>query len=93
MSSGDGHDHQSPSNIAFPELPGEQPLAHAGQQYKEQAEATLATLGLLAVANGQPHAGTRAIVDIDLNDVPPLPSNQRLRVSPHIYVITCYLTI
>jgi hypothetical protein len=80
MASGDGHDHQnsnSAKDTAFPELPGEQPLAHAGQQYREQAEATLATLGLLAVANGQPHSGTRAIVDIDLDDVPPLPADHR----------------
>jgi hypothetical protein len=51
--------------------------AHAGQQYREQAEARFASLGLLAVANGQPHANVRAIVDVDLADVPALPVGHR----------------
>ena len=69
--------HAHDEGLAFPELMSEEPLAHAAKQYREQAEARFAALGLLAVAKGQPYAATRAIVDIDLADLPLLPEGHR----------------
>jgi hypothetical protein len=82
MAIGNGPDHHlketgNTDSASFPELSSEEPYAHAGQQYREQAEARFASLGLLAVANGQPHANVRAIVDVDLADVPALPVGHR----------------
>ena len=42
----------SKSRLELPQFPGEDFLAHAGTQWLEQAEARLASAGLLAVAEG-----------------------------------------
>jgi ribosomal protein L18E len=81
-SAGSGHDHHlkktsDSERRDFPELTSERPLAHAAEQYIEQAESRFAALGLLAAAEGHPHASTLAIVDIDLDELPPLPRDHR----------------
>ena len=48
----------------FPQHPGEEALAHAAQHYLEQVEARLATLGLLAVAEGGMPDDATCIVDV-----------------------------
>ena len=45
-------------------------LAHAATQWKEDAEATLAGLKLLAVAQGGNHPEAEAIIDVDLSEHP-----------------------
>ena len=57
----------------FPTFPGEDFLAHAGSQYKEQAEARLAARSLLAVAQGDYPPSVKSIVDVDLSTLPELP--------------------
>ena len=61
----------------FPQFPGEDFLAHEGAQWKEMADARLATRKLLAVANGQLPPAAKAIIDIDLKDLPELPVTDR----------------
>ena len=56
----------------FPQFPGEEVLSHAAALFLEKAEARLASLGLLAVAEGMPSEATKAIVDIDLDELPAL---------------------
>ena len=46
----------------FPQFPGEEVLSHAAALFLEKAEARLASLGLLAVAEGMPSEATKAIV-------------------------------
>ena len=58
--------------VDFPQYPGEEVLSHAAALYKEKAEARFASLGLLAAAQGLPSEATKAIVDIDLDDLPAL---------------------
>ena len=52
---------------SFPAFPGEDFLAHAATQYREQAEARLATMGLLTVCDGMQPPAAKAIIDIDLS--------------------------
>jgi hypothetical protein len=47
------------------------------EHYIEQAESRFAALGLLAVAEGHPHASTMAIIDVGLDEMPPLPPGHR----------------
>ena len=61
----------------FPQFPGEDFLAHAGTQYKEQAEARLASRSLLAVAQGDYPPSVKSIVDVDLDSLPELPVGHR----------------
>ena len=61
----------------FPQFPGEDFLAHAGTQYKEQAEARLASRSLLAVAQGDYPPSVKSIVDVDLDSLPELPVDHR----------------
>ena len=56
----------------FPQFPGEEVYSHAAAQFQEKAEARLASLGLLAAAEGMPSEATKAIVDIDLDELPAL---------------------
>ena len=65
------------SHIAFPQFPGENVHAHAATQYKEAAEARFAARNLLVVANGGTPAAARAIVDVDLRELPELPVDNR----------------
>ena len=52
-------------------------LAHAATQWKEDAEATLAGLKLLAVAQGGNHPEAEAIIDVDLSEHPELDLTHR----------------
>ena len=61
----------------FPQFPGEYPLAHSAQEFQEKAENALASLGLLAVVQGQELASAKSIVDIDLSLLPELPPDHR----------------
>ena len=61
----------------FPQFPGEDFLAHEGAQWKEMADARLATRKLLAVANSQLPPAAKAIINIDLSDLPELPVADR----------------
>ena len=67
---------KEPSDAArsgdFPQFPGEEVYSHAAALYQEKAEARLASLGLLAAAEGLPSEATKAIVDIDLDELPAL---------------------
>ena len=65
------------SHIAFPQFPGENVHAHAATQYKEAAKARFAARNLLVVANGGTPAAARAIVDVDLTELPELPVDNR----------------
>ena len=69
--------NKSDSQRSFPVVPGELCLAHAGSQYKEQAETRLANLGLLAVAQGFDPPNVKCIVDVDLDDLPELPHDHK----------------
>ena len=61
----------------FPQFPGEEVYSHAAALFLEKAEARLASLGLLAAAEGHPSEATKAIVDIDLDDLPALEPSHR----------------
>jgi len=62
------------SLAAFPQMPGEDFLAHAGVQYWEQVNARLADMGLLAVAKeGADPDSVKELIDFDLSLVPALP--------------------
>ena len=61
----------------FPQYPGDDVHAHAAKQYQEAVEARWAKRGLLATANGGYPAAANAIIDIDLNELPPLPVGDR----------------
>ena len=63
-------------------------MAHQGTQWKEQAEATLAMHGLLAVARGHEPDACKAIVDINLGDLPEL--GGAVRQHCHRAVGCCY---
>ena len=58
---------------SFPQYPGGNFLAHAGSQYKEEADARLSMLGLLGVAQGGDSPAVKAIIDTDLSVLPVLP--------------------
>ena len=58
---------------AFPQYPGENCLAHAAAQYKEQVDARLTGAGLLAVAQGEDPPAVRSIILYDLTRFPELP--------------------
>ena len=58
------------STATFPLFPGEDFLAHAASQYKENAETALAARELLAVANNLEHPNVKCIIDIDLEALP-----------------------
>ena len=72
---------KEPTNAArqmdFPQFPGEEVFSHAAALYLEKAEARLASLGLLAAAQGHPSEATKAIVDIDLDELPALDPSHR----------------
>ena len=65
------------SHDAFPQFPGENVQSHAATQYKEAAEARFAARNLLVVANGGKPAAARAIVDVDLTELPELPVSNK----------------
>ena len=70
--------HQnSTSEFELPQFPGEDFLAHAAAQWKEQAEARLAKRHLLTVAHGQEPASAKCIIDVDLTALPMLPVGHR----------------
>ena len=62
---------------SIPQFPGEEFLAHAATQYSEQAETQLAARKLLVVAQGGYPASVKAIVDVNLGDLPELPAGDR----------------
>ena len=70
------HSKQS-GNLELPNFPGEDPLKHAGTEWKEGAEARLAGAGLLAVANGGYSPAAAEIIDIPLDEIPALPVGDR----------------
>ena len=75
-SAGKGTDYAA--QTAFPQLPGEDFLAHAGAQYLEQIDARLASMGLLAVAkHGEDPESCKSIVDLDLTMLPALAPTHR----------------
>ena len=51
-------------SVDFPQFPGEDCLAHTASTYKEQLDARLTGLGLLAVAQGHPPASVGCIIDV-----------------------------
>ena len=61
----------------FPQLPGEQVLAHQGSAWWEAAEARLAAKKLLVVAQGGIPPEAESILDVDLASVPELPTEHR----------------
>ena len=61
----------------LPQYPGEDVLAHAGQQWLEQAKPRLADAGLLAVAEGHDPPDVECIVDVDLVLLPSLPISHK----------------
>ena len=61
----------------FPQCPGEDLHAHAATQFVEAVEARWAARGLLVVANGGKPAAAKAIVDVDLTQMPALPPDTR----------------
>ena len=61
----------------FPQCPGDDVHAHAATVYIEGVEARWAARGLLVVANGGTPAAAKAIVDIDLSELPELPAGHR----------------
>ena len=65
----DTFDAEIPSNDtrSLPQFPGEDFLAHAGTQWLEKAEARLAAMSLLVVAQGHDPPAARCIVDVDLS--------------------------
>ena len=58
-------------------------MSHAAALYREKAEARFASLGLLAAAEGHQSEATKAIVDIDLSQLPALDPSHR--ESPSLY--------
>ena len=62
---------------SLPQYPGENFHAHAAAQYKEDADARLAALGLKGVAQGHDPPGVRDIIDIDLSLLPALPVDHK----------------
>eukprot|EP00966_Prymnesium_polylepis_P258023 5960107-Prymnesium_polylepis.4 len=80
MSGGDTTIHKKltrSDDTDFPQFPGEDFLAHTAEQYREVAEARLATRHLLAVAEGYPPASIKSIIDVDLSKLPSLPADNR----------------
>ena len=70
-----GEDALLKTQAAFPQLPGEDFLAHAGAQYLEQVDARLADLGLLSVAkDGADPDSVKQLIDFDLSLIPTLPA-------------------
>ena len=57
---------------SLPEFPGEDFLAHAATQWMEKAEARFGSL--LPVAQGKDPAAVLQIIDVELDDIPPLPA-------------------
>jgi len=79
---GSAHDDQCPpaggrGGLQFPPFPGENPLQHEAHIWLEIAEARLASAGLLIVANGGTPAAARHILDVPLDQLPPLPPDHR----------------
>ena len=64
-------------SVDFPQFPGEDCLAHTASTYKEQLDARLTGLGLLAVAQGHPPASVGCIIDQPLDDLPALEPSHR----------------
>ena len=67
----------STNEFDLPQFPGEDFLAHAGAQWKEQAEARLAKRHLLTVAQGQQPSSAKCIIDVDLSAMPELSVTHR----------------
>ena len=65
------------STATFPLFPGEDFLAHAASQYRENAETALAARELLAVANNLEHPNVKCIIDVDLSALPALDAAHR----------------
>ena len=64
--------------LELPDSPGEDGfLAHDGAVWKEKAEARLVTTHHLAIANGLDPPSVKAIIDIDLTELPELPTDHR----------------
>ena len=63
------------SNKSFP---GEDMLAHLGAQWVESAETVFSSKKLLAVLRGEDPMAAKAIKDVDLDDIPELPTDHRL---------------
>ena len=61
----------------YPQFPGEEFLSHTAAVYQEQMEARFASRGILASAQGFESEAAKAIVDIDLNQLPALPASHR----------------
>ena len=76
-SSATGKNSESATHAAFPQIPGEDFLAHAASHYREQVDARLAELGLLSVAQGHDPASVKAIIDYDLAALPVLASTHK----------------
>ena len=76
-SSASGKFFESNTHGAFPQFPGEDFQAHSAAQYKEQIDARLADLGLLAVAQGHDPASVKSIIDYDISVLPVLASTHR----------------
>ena len=74
---GDVNVTSSSKELSLPDFPGEDFLAHAGTQWLESAEAKLAGKQLLAVAQGHEPPAVKCIVDIDLSELPTLPTSHR----------------
>ena len=72
-----GDRSKSLKDIAFPQFPGEDFLAHAASQYIEQRDARLTALKLTSVANGGDPPSVKHIIDIDLGTFPHLPVGHR----------------
>ena len=70
-----GSAKQSPQE--FPQCPGEDLHAHAATQFVEAVEARWAARGLLVVADGGKPAAAKAIVDVDLAQIPALAPGSR----------------
>ena len=64
-------------DVAFPQFPGEDFLAHAASQYVEQRDARLTALKLMSVADGGDPPSVKNIIDIDLGTFPHLPVGHR----------------
>ena len=77
MASGDDGTIKLGGSKELQQFPGEECHAHVGAQWWEHAEAILAGLHLLAVAQGYEPASARHIKDINLAEIPELPTNHR----------------
>ena len=58
------------STFVLPLFPGEDPLAHQGTQWEENAVALLVGRGLMVVADGGMPAAANKYVDVDLSTLP-----------------------